>query len=176
VLPSLAAVFGVAIGVSDHSSDPVLVPALAVSMGACVIEKHFCLSKTGTGLDDPIALDPEEFSRMTKAVRYAAEIGAGKTIAAYKKERSAELIEKILGNGIKTLAHSERENYTRINRSIHAVRDIAPGETIKKGDYAVLRTEKKLRPGLVPCWEKKIEGRIARNFIPAGEGIRFEDI
>jgi len=47
---------------------------------------------------------------------------------------------------------------------------------LKKSDYAVLRTEKNLRPGLDPCWEKDIEGRAARNPIPAGEGIRFEDI
>jgi sialic acid synthase SpsE len=176
LLPNLAAIFDVAVGVSDHSCDPELVPVLAVSMGACVIEKHFCLSKTGTGLDDPIALDPKEFSKMTSEVRRAAEIGAVKTITAYKKERSEELIEKILGNGVKTLASSEKENYSKTNRSIHALKDIALGEKIKKTDYAVLRTEKKLRPGLEPCWEKKIEGKIARNFIPAGEGIRFEDI
>jgi sialic acid synthase SpsE len=176
VLLNLAAIFGVATGISDHSSDPELVPALAASMGACVIEKHFCLSKTDSGLDDPIALDPEEFSQMTKGIRYAVEVGVEKTIAVYKKKHSEELIEKILGSGIKTLAPSERENYTRTNRSIHAVRDIAQGETIKKSDYAVLRTEKNLRPGLEPCWEERIEGRIARNFIPAGEGILFEDI
>lgn len=176
LLPNLAAVFGAAVGVSDHSSDPELIPALAASMGACAVEKHFCLSKKDPGLDDPIALEPREFSQMARAVRRAAEIGADETIAAYKQERSRELVEKILGNGIKTLAPSERENYTRTNRSIHALRDIAQGETIKKSDYAVLRTEKNLKPGLEPCWEKFIEGRTARNFIPAGEGICFEDV
>ena len=175
-LPNLAAIFGIPVGVSDHSSDPQLVPALSVSMGACVIEKHFCLSKKENGLDDPIALEPHEFSQMVKAVRKAAENGADETIAAYKKERSDALIEKILGDGVKTLAPSEKENYTRTNRSIHAMRDIAKGEIIKKCDYAVLRTEKNLRPGLEPCWENNIEGRTARNNIPAGEGIRFEDV
>jgi len=56
------------------------------------------------------------------------------------------------------------------------MRDIQKDEILKKTDYAVLRTEKNLRPGLEPYWEKYIEGRTARNFIPAGEGIRFEDI
>ncbi|GBU27253.1 hypothetical protein R84B8_00782 [Treponema sp. R8-4-B8] len=176
VLPNLAAIFGVSVGVSDHSSDPELVPALAVAMGAAVIEKHFCLSKTDGGLDDPIAQPPEEFSRMVRAVRRAAEAGAKETIAYYSRERGEDFVSQILGSGVKELAPSEKANYRLTNRSIHALRDIAAGEMLQEGDYACLRTEKLLRPGLEPCWEKFIKGRTARNFIPAGEGIRFEDI
>jgi sialic acid synthase SpsE len=176
VLPNLAAIFGVSVGVSDHSSDAELIPALAVAMGAAVIEKHFCLSKTDGGLDDPIAQPPEEFSRMVRAVRRAAEAEAQETIAYYSHERGEDFISQILGNGVKELAPSEKANYRLTNRSIHALRDIAAGEMLKEGDYACLRTEKLLRPGLEPCWEKYIKGRTARNFIPAGEGIRFEDI
>jgi len=176
VLPNLAAIFGVPVGVSDHSADPVLVPSLAVSMGAAVIEKHFCLSRTDPGLDDPIALPPDDFSKMAMAIRLAAEIGPEETIALYSRERGEALIQQILGNGVKELAPSEKANYRYTNRSIHALRDINKGELLKKGDYAILRTEKNLRPGLEPCWEKAIEGRTARSFIPAGEGIRFEDV
>jgi sialic acid synthase SpsE len=176
VLPNLAAVFGVSVGVSDHSADPELVPALSVSMGAAVIEKHFCLSRTDPGLDDPIALPPDEFSQMVRAVRRASEIGSQETLAFYSRERGEELVRQILGSGVKELAPSEKANYRRTNRSIHALRDIQKGEILEKGDYAVLRTEKILRPGLEPCWGKIIEGRAARDFIPAGEGIRFEDV
>jgi len=176
VLPNLAAVFGVPVGVSDHSADPELVPALAVSVGAVVIEKHFCLSKTDPGLDDPIALPPADFSKMVKAVRRASEAGPQETLSTYRRERGDALIERILGNGVKELAPSEKANYRLTNRSIHALRDIQKGDVLQRGDYAVLRTEKLLRPGLEPCWENAIEGRAARNFIPAGEGIRFEDI
>jgi sialic acid synthase SpsE len=176
VLPSLAAIFGVPVGVSDHSADPELVPALATAMGAAVIEKHFCLSRTDPGLDDPIALPPQDFSKMVRAVRRAAETGPEETVAFYSRQRGEDLVNKILGSGVKELAPSEKTNYHLTNRSIHALRDIATGEIIKKGDYACLRTEKILRPGLEPCREKDIEGRTARNFIPAGEGIRFEDI
>jgi len=176
VLPSLSSIFGVSVGVSDHSADAELVPALSVAMGAVAIEKHFCLCKTDGGLDDPIALPPQEFSKMARAVRRAAEAGAQETIAYYSRERGEDLINQILGSGVKELAPSEKANYRLTNRSIHALRDIAAGETLKESDYAVLRTEKLLRPGLEPCWEKFIKGRTARNFIPAGEGIRFEDI
>ena len=176
LLPNLCAIFGVPVGVSDHSSDPCLVPALSVSMGASVIEKHFCLSKTDPGLDDPIALPPDDFSKMVKAVKQAAKEGSEKTITRYNSERGAALVEQILGNGRKELAPSEKANYRRTNRSLHALRDIKKGEVLRKEDYAVLRTEKILRPGLEPYWEKLIEGKTARNSIPAGEGIRFEDV
>jgi sialic acid synthase SpsE len=176
LLPNLAAIFGVPVGVSDHSSDPELIPALAVSLGAVVVEKHFCLSKKDPGLDDPIALEPKDFSKMVKAVKQAAESGSQETINRYSSERGAALVEQILGSGIKELAPSEKANYRLTNRSIHALRDIQKGEIIKREDYAVLRTEKILRPGLEPCREEYVKGRVAQNFIPAGEGIRFEDI
>ena len=176
VLPNLAAIFGVPVGVSDHSAEAELVPALAVSMGAAVIEKHFCISRTDPGLDDPIALSPDDFSKMAKAIRYATETGPQETIAYYRREHGAALIEQILGDGVKKLAPCEKANYRFTNRSLHALRDIAAGETLKRSDYAVLRSEKNLRPGLEPYREAAIEGRAARCFIPAGEGIRFEDI
>jgi sialic acid synthase SpsE len=176
ILPLLEGIFGVAVGVSDHSRDPELVPALAVCMGAAVIEKHFCLSRTDSGLDDPIALPPDQFAKMVRAVHRAAEMVTQATLEHYRREHKEALVDQIMGTGIKELAPSEKANYRYTNRSIHAMRDIAAGEVLKKGDYAVLRTEKNLRPGLEPCWEKAVEGKTARNFIPSGEGIRFEDI
>jgi sialic acid synthase SpsE len=176
LLESLSAVFGLPAGLSDHSLDPELVPALGVSRGAAVVEKHFCLSREDPGLDDPIALPPPLFARMVRAVRRASAAGPEETLAAYRRDRGAALVDQVLGSGIKVLAPSERENYTRTNRSIHALRDIGEGEIIGPGDFAVLRTEKNLRPGLPPLWETKITGRKARNHIPSGQGIRFEDI
>jgi sialic acid synthase SpsE len=176
VLGGLSAVFGLPAGLSDHSLDPELVPALGISQGAAVIEKHFCLSRDDPGLDDPIALPPPLFARMVRAVRRASAAGPEETLAAYSRDRGAGLVEAVLGSGVKALAPSERANYTRTNRSIHALRDIPAGKIIHSGDFAVLRTEKNLRPGLPPSWEDKIPGRRALRDIPGGEGIRFEDI
>jgi sialic acid synthase SpsE len=176
LLGNLAAVFGVSVGVSDHSLDPELVPTLAVTQGAAIIEKHFCLSRDDPGLDDPVALPPQDFALMVKAIHRAVEVGPEETMAMLSRERGTETVEAVLGNGVKMLAPSEKENYTRTNRSIHALRDIQPGEIIGAGDFAILRTEKILRPGLTPSWAAHICGRTARQFIPAGEGIRFEDV
>jgi len=176
VLKSLSSVLGVPVGISDHSLDPFLVPVLGSAMGAAVIEKHFCLSRDDPGLDDPIALPPDSFGQMVKALREAEKAGADVTLDAMCRERGRELVEGILGDGVKRLAPSEKANYERTNRSIHALRDIHEGEIIERDMIASLRTEKILRPGLPPIWEEKIIGRKAGNFIPAGEGIRFEDL
>ena len=176
VLRSLEAIFGVPVGISDHSLDPELVPVLGTAMGATAIEKHFCLSRSDPGLDDPIALPPASFAKMVASVRRAEKAGPDATIAALSDERGKALVESILGDGIKRLAPSEKANYERTNRSIHAVRDIQEGEIIEKSMFASLRTEKILNPGLPPSWEEKIIGRRAGRFIPAGEGIRFADL
>ena len=176
VLENLASIFGVSVGISDHSLDPCLIPALGTAMGASVIEKHFCLSRTDPGLDDPIALPPADFVRMVQAVRRAEKETRETTLEAMCDEYSSDFVESVLGDGIKRLAPSELANYERTNRSIHALRDIAEGELIREDMFASLRTEKILRPGLPPSWEEQIIGRKARTFIPAGEGIRFEDI
>jgi sialic acid synthase SpsE len=174
-LESLGAMFGTAVGVSDHSADSELVPALAVAMGAAAIEKHFCMSRSDPGLDDPIALPPASFAGMVRAVNRAAAMSRDEVIAAYSRERGEDLVRAVLGDGIKRLAPSEKANYERTNRSLHALRDIAEGEVIEADMTGILRTEKVLRPGLPPSWAERIIGRRARRFIPAGEGIRFED-
>jgi len=176
VLRGLSAIFGVSAGVSDHTLDPELVPALATTEGAVAVEKHFCLSRDDPGLDDPIALPPPDFARMVRAVRRAADSGPEETLAVLRRERGTAKIDAVLGTGVKTLARCERENYSRTNRSLHALRDIRRGETVEAGDFAALRTEKILRPGLPPSWADLLPGRTARRFIPAGEGIRFEDV
>ncbi len=69
VLRPLSVLFGCPVGVSDHSMDPELVPVIGRAVGATLVEKHFCLSRQDPGLDDPIALDPALFRKMTKALR-----------------------------------------------------------------------------------------------------------
>ncbi|MDR2393215.1 MAG: N-acetylneuraminate synthase family protein [Treponema sp.] len=176
ILNSLASVFGLPVGLSDHSLDPELVPVLGVALGAGAIEKHFCLSRTDSGLDDPIALAPADFERMVQAIRHASTMDPAALIEAISQERGASLVQAVLGDGVKRLAPSEEAAYERTNRSLHALRDIQEGERISADMVAALRTEKLLRPGLPPSWETRIIGRRARTFIPAGEGIRFEDI
>jgi sialic acid synthase SpsE len=180
VLSTLGAVLGMEVGLSDHSLDPVLVPSLAVLNGACVVEKHFTLSREGSGLDDPIALEPAGFARMVEGIRTAeADLAAGagaRTRAQLEAVYGAARVAAVLGTGVKELAASERANYTRTNRSIHAVREIPQDALLAEGDVAVLRTEKVLRPGLDPEFLPIVIGARARRRIPNGEGIVWTDL
>jgi sialic acid synthase SpsE len=176
LIKTLSAVFGVSAGISDHSLDPRLVPVLAVACGACAVEKHFCLSRNDSGLDDPIALPPAAFAEMRAAVRRAQGQDAETVVRETALEYSVEKVNRVLGDGVKRLSASEAQNYGRTNRSIHALRDIRQGEIISAENCAILRTEKVLRPGLPPCMLEKITGRAVRRFIPAGEGILFADV
>jgi sialic acid synthase SpsE len=176
ILPNLASIFGVPVGVSDHSIDPTLVPCLATVLGAAVLEKHFCLSRGDGGLDDPIALDPQDFARMTREVHSIAELSAERALQEIRGKQGSELMSSVLGDGVKRLAPSELANYERTKRSIHALRDIVPGEVLTRDMFAVLRTEKVLRPGLPPWFESELAGRTARRFIPAGQGLLWADV
>jgi pseudaminic acid synthase len=60
--------FPVKIGLSDHTPGH-LVPVIATSMGARVIEKHFILNHEIGGPDAAFSLDESEFTEMVKQVR-----------------------------------------------------------------------------------------------------------
>lgn len=69
-IPNLAETFGVPVGLSDHTLG-ITVPVTAVALGACIIEKHFTLSRDLPGPDTTFSLEPHEFKEMVTAVRTA---------------------------------------------------------------------------------------------------------
>lgn len=176
VLAPLSVLFGCPVGISDHSMDPELVPVIGRSVGSVMIEKHFCLSRTDPGLDDPIALDPPLFSRMTRALADIETVPEVDREFAVKQRYGDARVEAILGSGRKLLAPSERANYERTNRSLHAVKALPAGHRLQDGDVALLRTEKVLRPGLSPRFLETVIGRTLKRGVPAGEGLTWEDL
>lgn len=176
LVDNLSRIFGIPLGVSDHSLDPVLVPALSGCLGAVIVEKHFTLSKTGGGLDDPIALDPKELGLL------CAELGGfegrpGKEVLReLERVYGEDRIRKVLGNGVKGLAASEAANYGRTNRSIHAMDDLEAGEVLTRDNIAILRTEKVLSPGLHPRYYRSVLGRKLREPLAAGQGLSWDNL
>lgn len=67
-IPDMKRKFGVNVGVSDHTMGSI-VPIVAVSLGAQVVEKHFILHRDLGGPDAAFSMEPKEFKRMAEDVR-----------------------------------------------------------------------------------------------------------
>ena len=182
LISTLGSVFGIETGLSDHSLDPVLVPVLSVACGATIIEKHFTLSRQTDGLDDPVALEPEQFALMVHTVHqteacirhYGAEVGMKQIIQQLSEQFGSERVEAVLGDGIKRLAPAEENNYGRTNRSLHFMRDMKAGEIITEADVSVLRTEKLLSPGISPEYLELIIGSKLACDVKNGDGVQLK--
>ena len=68
----LAEAFGVPVGLSDHTLG-IAVPAAAVALGACIVEKHLTLSRGIPGPDSAFSLEPQEFKLMVEAIRVVGD-------------------------------------------------------------------------------------------------------
>lgn len=67
-IPHLAQAFDVVAGLSDHTLGTA-VPAAAVALGACIVEKHFTLSRSVPGPDSTFSLEPEELRTVVDSIR-----------------------------------------------------------------------------------------------------------
>jgi pseudaminic acid synthase len=126
-IPHLSEAFGVPVGLSDHTLG-IAVPVAAVALGACIVEKHFTLSRDIPGPDSAFSLEPQEFKAMVEAIRTA---------------------EKALGEvhyGV-----SEREAQSRIfRRSLFVVRDMRAGEVFTDENVRSIRPGYGLPPKYLP--------------------------
>lgn len=183
VIDSLSKQFGIECGVSDHSLDPVLVPCLSVAVGGSVIEKHITLSRQTSGLDDPVALEPEQFALMVHTVHqteatfrhYGPELGMKRTLEQLSEQFGKIRVEAVLGDGVKRLAPAEEANYGRTNRSLHFMRDMKKGEVVDERSIGILRTEKILTPGISPEYFDLIIGKTLARDVEDGAGLQFTD-
>lgn len=182
LITNLKNILGIECGVSDHSLDPILVPSLSIAAGGTIIEKHITLSRKTDGLDDPVALEGEQFAMMVHVVHqteatmrhYGKEKGIQRTIDQLSEQFGKEKVLKVLGDGIKKLAPSEKENYGRTNRSLHYLHDMKKGSKVSENDIAILRTEKILTPGISPDFYDDITGSVLLEDVKGGEGVLFK--
>ena len=146
-IPNMMETFNKVVGLSDHTLG-ISVPIAAVSLGACMVEKHFILSRDLGGLDAAFSLDPQEFSSMVKSIR-EVEKALGKV--------NYDLNEKILRS---------RE----FCRSLFIVKDIKAGETL------TIEKVRSIRPGhgLEPKYLNSILGQKARQDIKKGTPLTWQ--
>ncbi len=109
--------FKLPVGYSDHS-EGILVPTVAASKGATIIEKHFTLDCNMEGPDHKASLEPKELIEMISLIRK---------------------VEIVQGDGIKGPRPSEVKNKPIARKSIVAARKINKNEIIKAEDIAIKR-------------------------------------
>lgn len=138
--------FSLPVGFSDHSPGSVA-DVVAVSLGACVIEKHLCLSRSIRSADSAFSMEPDEFGRMVEDVRTAVETIGEKT------------------GGI---ANNEKESLS-FRRSVFAVQNIRAGELFTEKNIRIIRPG----CGMKPKYYGYALGKRALRDIERGEPIDF---
>src|SRR5271166_2689991 len=100
-IPEMARRFEVPVGLSDHTLG-IAVPVAAVALGACIIEKHFTLSRAEPGPDSAFSLEPHELRALVEGVRTAEKaLGtvhyglSGKDEASRVFRRSLYVVEDV---------------------------------------------------------------------------------
>lgn len=175
-IETLARVFQVPVGLSDHTLDPVAGPMVSVAVGGKLLEKHVTYDRTATGPDHPFAIELDELSEMTRAVRAVESLPDSDRLPHCRDVLGAQRVERLLGTGRKGVQPSETLLAGCDRRAVHAVRDVPAGDVIGPSDVAVLRGERNLRPGLHPRHLDEVVGAVAQRPIPAGAGVEWGDL
>ncbi len=148
-IPDLAERFGILSGLSDHTMGTT-VATTSVALGACVIEKHFTLSRNDKGPDSEFSLEPDELKRLCQDTKIAWQsLG----VVDYNLKESEEI-----GYGSR--------------RSLYAVQDIQQGEKFTKDNI------RSIRPGLglKPKYYEQILGKVAKCDIGYGTPLSLDII
>ena len=148
-IPDMKQRFGCKVGLSDHTMG-IAVPVAAVALGACVIEKHFTLSRDDGGPDSSFSMDPGEFRDMVDAVR---------------------TVELSLG-GVRYGGSDSEERSKVFRRSLFVVNNI------KQGDRFTAENIRSIRPGqgMPPRFLRDVIGKSAGRNLARGTPLQEQDI
>ena len=146
-IKTLQKAFKTSVGYSDHTKG-ISIPLAAVTLGACILEKHFTLDKYMDGPDHKASLEPHEFKNMVQSIR---------------------LVEQSLGDGIKRPSKSEIKNIKIARKSIVASREIKKGELLSSDNI----TLKRPGDGLSPFMWNNLIGKSAKKAFKKDEQIQL---
>jgi pseudaminic acid synthase len=146
-IPQIARRFGVEVGLSDHTLGTTAAVA-AVSMNACLIEKHFTLDHSEKGPDSEFSIGPAGLRKLCQNARSAwAALGSGDF------DRQTAEAGSVL-----------------FRRSIYFVKDLQAGHQVEPGDI------KRVRPGfgLAPKYFDQLIGKHLKVPVSCGTATTAE--
>lgn len=147
-IPELARRFNVIPGLSDHTMGTTA-SVVSIALGACIIEKHFTLSRSDKGPDSEFSLEPDELKRLC-----ADTLDAWRALGRSGYERQvAETPSKVF------------------RRSLYFLRDLPAGHTVTAEDVG------RIRPGhgIAPKHQDEIIGKILNFNVVRGQAVRFDN-
>lgn len=150
VIQTLREALDVPVGFSDHSYGT-LAACLAVSMGACMIEKHFTLDKKMDTPDSFFSADPAEMSELVEKVRQTE-----KALGSFEKKPTAE----------------EERNKLEVRKSVVTRKKIKKGEMIQRDSVAIKRPG----TGIEPKRLTDVIGKRALRDLEADQVISWDEI
>jgi len=145
-IPDMKNRFEVEVGVSDHSCG-IIVPLVAVSLGARIVEKHFILDRNMGGIDSAFSMEPDEFKEMVQKIRQA---------------------ETAIGN----INYEVRESDKYRRRSLFVIKNIRKGECISDQNIKSIRPGY----GLPPKYFNSVLGKKVKRDLRIGSPLKEEDI
>ena len=146
-IPHMAETFDCVTGLSDHSMGSA-VDVAAVTLGACIIEKHMTLRRSDGGADGAFSMEPEEFAQMVTDVHN---------------------IEQSIGKVTYELTEAQKRGKKNA-RSLYVVKDMKAGEFFTENNL------KSIRPGRgLPTWHyEEILGKRASVDIARGTAMKWD--
>lgn len=151
-LPSLAERYDCVVGLSDHTLDAT-VPAVAVALGARVIEKHLTLSREDGSVDSEFSLEPDEFKQLVRDSRVAFES---------------------LGSGEIKPSPGETES-RRSRRSLYVVADVEAGDMVSAANVRAIRPGSGLQPDAIRTLEGKSFAQAVKKGTPVSLDLISEE-
>lgn len=148
-IPHLKDLYACHVGLSDHTMG-VGASITAVALGACIIEKHFCLSRAEGGVDSAFSLEPAELKSLV-----------------VETERAFLSLGKIQYG----IQEAEKKSIN-FKRSIYVVKDIAKGEVFTEENIRVIRPG----DGMPPHFYEKLLGKSVQKDILRGTPLSVEHL
>lgn len=138
------------IGFSDHTLG-IETACAAVALGSAVVEKHLTLDKSKIGMDNNMAIEPDELALLV---------------------RNCDNVRKAIGSRERLVSEAEKTQLKKMRRSLIASRDLHAGETINRDDLDAKRPG----DGIPPSEMEKITGKKLLHDVEADCLITYDDI
>lgn len=148
-IPDISNHFHLPVGLSDHTLSP-SVPIAAISLGACIIEKHLTISRKAGGPDAEFSLEPHEMKQLVHNIREAEAALGHISYEASAKEKTGIIFKQ----------------------SIFVVRDIKKGEPLNKENVRIIRPGY----GLEPRHFTKVLEKKAKRDLKRGTPLTWDDV